>query len=89
MNISKTSSRPFPSCLKPLFKSEAECKAIDVIIVFSTHANKTHFHKKSLALSLVLKVEVFGTRKWPIERRKFGRLKKHVPKSKIRVPTFF
>lgn len=48
-----------------------------------------HFHKKSFALSFVLKVEVFGTQKWPIERRKFGRLNKHVAKSEIRVPTLF
>ena len=35
-------------------------------LVFYSHANKTHFHKKDFALSLVLKVKVFGTRKWPI-----------------------
>ena len=34
VNISKTSNRSFPSCLKALFKSEAECKAIEVKIVF-------------------------------------------------------
>ena len=34
------------------------------------HANKTHFHMKSFALSLVLKVRVFGIRKWPIMHRK-------------------
>ena len=34
--------------------------------LFYSHANKTHFHKKDFALSLVLKVKVFGTRKWPI-----------------------
>ena len=28
--------------------------------------NKTHFHNKGFALSLVLKVRFFGTRKWPI-----------------------
>ena len=26
----------------------------------------THLHKNGLALNLVLKVRVFGTRKWPI-----------------------
>ena len=36
-------------------------------IIFHSHANKTHFHKKGYAPSLVLKVRVFGTRKWPIE----------------------
>ena len=32
---------------------------------FYSHANKTYFPKKGLELSLVLKVKVFGTRKWP------------------------
>ena len=31
-----------------------------------SHSNKTHFHKKGCALGLILKVRVFGTRKWPI-----------------------
>ena len=35
-------------------------------IIFHSHVNKTHFHKKGCAPSLILKVKVFGTRKWPI-----------------------
>ena len=35
-------------------------------IIFHSHANKTRFHKKGCAPSLILKVRVFGTRKWPI-----------------------
>ena len=35
-------------------------------IIFHSHANKTHFHKKSCASSLILKVRVCGTRKLPI-----------------------
>ena len=35
-------------------------------IFFYSHANKTHCHKKGCAPSLILKVRVFGTRKWPI-----------------------
>ena len=31
-----------------------------------SRANKTRFHKKGFALNLVLKVRVFGTRKWAI-----------------------
>ena len=31
-----------------------------------SHANKTRFHKKVFGLSLVLKVRIFGIRKWPI-----------------------
>ena len=32
---------------------------------FYSYSNKTHFRKKGFAHSLVLKVTVFGTRKWP------------------------
>ena len=35
-------------------------------IIFHSHANKTHFHKKDFAPSLILKVRVIGTQKWPI-----------------------
>ena len=35
-------------------------------MIFYSHANKTYFHKKGFALSLVLKVRDFGTQKWPI-----------------------
>ena len=38
---------------------------------FFSHANKTHFHNKGFALGLILKVRVFGTRKWPINIRAF------------------
>ena len=33
---------------------------------FFNYANKTHLHKKGCALHLILKVRVFGTRKWSI-----------------------
>ena len=33
-------NRPFPSCPKPLFQSEAKCEAIDVKNIFYSHANK-------------------------------------------------
>ena len=35
-------------------------------IIFHSHSNKTHFHEKGCAPSLILKVWVFGTRRWPI-----------------------
>ena len=35
-------------------------------MIFNYDANKTHFHNKSFALSLVWKVRFFGTRKWLI-----------------------
>ena len=50
----------------PLFQNEGRCSAFDMEIIFHSHANKTHFHKKGCAPSLILKVRVFGTRKWPI-----------------------
>ena len=59
-------NRPFPSSKKSHFQSEAKCEAIDMKMSFHYDANKTHFHNKGFALSLVLKVRFFGTRKWPI-----------------------
>ena len=35
-------------------------------MIFHSHASKIHFRKKGCALGLILKVRVFGTRKWPI-----------------------
>ena len=35
-------------------------------IIFDSHANKTHFHKKGCAPSLILKVRLYGTRNLPI-----------------------
>ena len=37
-----------------------------ILLIFYSHVNKTHFHSKGFALSLVLKARVFGTRKWPL-----------------------
>ena len=53
--------RPFLSCLNPVFRSEAKSKAIDMKMNFYSHVNKTNFHKKGFALSLVLKVRVLVT----------------------------
>ena len=41
--------------------------AIDLKMMFYSHANETHFHKKGFAqaLGLVSKVRVFGTQTWP------------------------
>ena len=35
-------------------------------MIFNYDANETHFPNKGFALSLVLKVRFFATRKWPI-----------------------
>ena len=59
-------NRPFPSSPGPLFQNQGRCSAFDMETIFHSHANKTHFHKKGCAPSLILKVRVFGTRKWSI-----------------------
>jgi len=58
--------RRFPSSPGALFQNEGRCSAFDMEISFHSHANKTHFRKKGCAPSTILKVRVFGTRKWPI-----------------------
>ena len=65
-------NRPFPSSKKFHFQNEAKCETFVVETSFNYDANKTHFPNKGFALSLVLKVKLFGTRKWPIERKEFG-----------------
>ena len=35
-------------------------------MIFYFHANKTYFHKKGFALSLIYRVRVFVTRKWSV-----------------------
>jgi len=59
-------NRPFPSSSEPLYQNEDKCSAFNMETIFHSRANKTHFHKKDCALGLILKVRVFGTRKWPI-----------------------
>ena len=58
--------RSFPGSPGPLYQNEVKCSAFDMEMIFHSHANKTHFHKKGCALGLILKERVFGTRKWPI-----------------------
>jgi len=65
-------NRPFLSSKKSHFQSEAKCETIVMKMIFNYDANKTHFHNKGFALSLVLKVIFFGTRKWPIANRTPG-----------------
>ena len=56
-------NRPFPSSPGPLYQNEVKSPAFDMEMIFHSHANKTHFHKKGCALGLILKVRVFGIRK--------------------------
>ena len=65
-------NRPFPSSKKFHFQNEANCETFVVEMSFDYDANKTHFHNKGFALSLVLKVKLFGTRKWPIQTISYG-----------------
>ena len=59
-------NRPFPSSKKFRFQNEAKCETFVVEMSFIVIIIKTHFHNKGFAISLVLKVTLFGTRKWPI-----------------------
>ena len=52
----------------PLFQNEVKCLACDMEMIFHSHANS--FHKKGCALGLILKVNRFGPRKWPIVGKK-------------------
>ena len=59
-------NRPFPSFPGPLHQNEVRCSTFDMEMIFHSHANKTHFQKKSWAPKLVLIQRPGGTRKWPI-----------------------
>ena len=59
-------NRPFPSSKKFHFQNEAKCETFVVEMSSICIIIKTHFHNKGFALSLVLKVKLVGTRKWPI-----------------------
>ena len=59
-------SRPPPSCLKPLFQSEAMKGSIWKWLFYS-HAKISHFQQKGLHLALFWKRDIyFETRKWPV-----------------------
>ena len=59
-------NRPFPSSKKLHFQNEAKCETFVVEMSFICIIIKTQFHNKGFALSLILKVKLFGTQKWPI-----------------------
>ena len=65
LKVSMRTNRAFPSSPEPLHQNEVKCSAFDMEMIFHSRANKTHFHKKGCALGLILKVRVFGIRKWP------------------------
>ena len=79
-------NRPFPSSPGPLFQTEGRCWAFDMEIIFNSRANKTHFHKKGCAPSLILKVRVFGTWKWLIVIKHWSLMRSHCLFK--RVPSF-
>ena len=65
-------SGSFPSSPGPLIQNEGSCSAFDMEIIFHSRVNKICFHKKGCAPSLILKVGVCGTRKWPRCNCKWG-----------------
>ena len=54
-NVLLVYNRPFTSYPMSLFQNETKREAIDVTMIFYSHAQKTYFHKKGLSISLVLK----------------------------------
>ena len=66
MHWAKKNNTPFPSFPGPLYQNEVKCSAFAVEMIFHSHASKTHFHRKGCVLTLILKVRVFGIRKWSI-----------------------
>ena len=61
-------NRPFPSSPGLCFKTRVGAQPLIWKSFFHSHTNKTHFQKsKGCAPSLILKVRVFGTQKWPIK----------------------
>ena len=65
-NMALFNNSPFPSSPRPLYQNKVKCSAFDMKIIFHSHAYETYFHKKSCALGLILRLRVYGTRKWPI-----------------------
>ena len=61
--ISHVLNRPNPPDL--CFKTRVGAQPL-IWKSFFILMKKTHFHKKGCAPCLILKVRVFGTRKWPI-----------------------
>ena len=60
------SNRLFPSFPGPLFQNESRCSAF--YLIWKSFFILTQI-KLICAPSLILKVKIFGTRKWPIDRR--------------------
>ena len=54
------------------FKGEAQCKTIDMKMIFLLMQKKLIFTRKGFALSLVFKVRVLETRKWPFSLSYLG-----------------
>ena len=66
-------NRPFSSSPGPLYQNDVKGSAFDMEMIFHSHVNKTHFHKKGCALGLILKVRVFKSRKWSIRHFEVAR----------------
>ena len=65
--VSEVGNKPFPSSLGLCIKRRLSSQPL-IWKCFSFSCKKTNFHKKGCALDLLLKVRVFGTRKWPITK---------------------
>ena len=55
-----------------VYQNKVRCSTFDMEMIFHSHANKTHFHKKCWAPNLVLIQRPGGTRKCPIKLHETG-----------------
>ena len=45
------SNRPFPSSPESLYQNEVKCSTFYMEMIFRSHANKIHFHKRVVHLA--------------------------------------
>ena len=75
----KLNNRPFRVSPGLCFKTRVGAQPLIQKSFFIPMQKKNNFHKKGCAPSLILKVRVFGTWKWPIENG-------HVSDQYVKIP---
>ena len=55
--VRNANNRPFSSCFKSHYESEASCTVFIMNISFHSYANKTIFHMKTLHLTFVMRLK--------------------------------
>lgn len=72
-------NKPYFRGAPSLCSSETKAEAIiDLIMFLYYYANESHYHQKGFTLGFVLKLRVFGTRKWPMAKVTFIKSGKYI-----------